>query len=388
MRVMVIGAGIGGLATAAGLSRTGHDVTVVERALDLSPVGAGISIFANGYRALDVLGVGEQLRVPYDPSAVTAQRTQHGRVLARIPTDPTIELGVIHRAELHERLREAASGAELRLGTEAVGAKDGEVVVRPSTGGPESILRADLVVAADGINSRIRASLPGDPGLRYSGYSSWRGLTEGPFDLRGVLGESWGFRERFGYLPIRDGRVYWFGVASMPPGSVFQDEAAEVRRRFAHWHEPIPDLIAATHPEEVVRHDISDLARPLPTFVHGRVVLLGDAAHAMTPNLGQGGGQSLEDAATLTVLLDQVDPLPRGDARLTAALAEYDRLRRPRTQAIAKQARQLGALAHVGWRGGAVLRDAIFSVLPGSVLARATRSLVDWHPPSRSDSSQ
>lgn len=383
MRIIVIGAGIGGLAAAAGLSQTGHDVTIVERAPDLSPVGAGISIFANGYRALDVIGIGDRLRVPHDPTAATGQRTPSGRLVARIPTDPAIELGVIHRAELHEQLREAAGKAELRLGTEAVRVAGTTVVMR-STGSEaaETTLEADLVVAADGINSRVRASLPGDPGLRYSGYSSWRGVTDTPFDLEGVLGETWGFRERFGYLPIRDGRVYWFGVASMPPGSRFEDEAAEVRRRFALWHRPIPQLLAATAPQAVIRHDISDLARPLPTFVHGRIVLLGDAAHAMTPNLGQGGGQSLEDAATLTVLLEDVGPLPRDEARLTRALAEYDRLRRPRTQTMAKQARRLGAFAHVGWRPGALLRDAVFTVLPGSVLARATRSLVDWRPPS------
>lgn len=386
MRIIIVGAGIGGLAAAAGLSQTGHDVVVLERASDLSPVGAGISLFANGYRALDTIGVGDRLRVAHDPTTTTGQRTPSGRLLARIPADPTVELGVIHRADLHEQLRHAASRADLRLRREVVGISGTEVLVRDALGSDISgttTLTADLVVAADGINSRVRAALPGDPGLRYSGYSSWRGLTDSPFDLEGVLGETWGFRERFGYLPLPDGRVYWFGVATMPAGSRFADEPAEVTRRFSHWHQPIPQLLAATSPQAVIRHDISDLARPLPTFVHGRTVLLGDAAHAMTPNLGQGGGQALEDAATLAVLLEDVRALPRDESRLTAALADYDRLRRPRAQAISRQARQLGALAHVGWRPGAVLRDAAFALLPSSALARATRSVVDWHPPAR-----
>lgn len=267
-----------------------------------------------------------------------------------------------------------------------MGVSGTEVVVRSTAGSGErstTTLRGDLVVAADGINSRVRASLPGDPGLRYSGYSSWRGLTDGCFDLEGVLGETWSFRERFGYLPLPDGRVYWFGVATMPPGSRFDDETAEVRRRFGLWHRPIPELIAATSSEAVIRHDVSDLAEPLPTYVHGRTVLLGDAAHAMTPNLGQGGGQALEDAATLAILLEGVGPLPHDERRLTQALDEYDRLRRPRTQALAMQARRLGALAHVGWRPGAFLRDAAFALLPSSALARAMRSVVDWQPPTR-----
>ena len=169
---------------------------------------------------------------------------------------------------------------------------------------------------------------------------------------------------------IRD-RVYWFAVASLPAGALFADEHAEVVRRFGHWHAPIPALVAATG--TVLRHDIHDLDRRLPTFVQGRVALLGDAAHAMTPDVGQGGGQALEDAATMTVLAD------RGDLR--AALHEYDRLRRPRTQSIASRARSVGRVAQLRWAPAAATRDLLLRLLPDAASARAATAMVRWEPP-------
>jgi 2-polyprenyl-6-methoxyphenol hydroxylase-like FAD-dependent oxidoreductase len=201
-------------------------------------------------------------------------------------------------------------------------------------------------------------------------------VTRHQVDLSEGAGETWGFRERFGFAPLPDGRVYWFGVASMPEGMRFDDEFAEVRRRFEAWHPPIPALLDATDAASVLRHDIHDLARPLRTFVRGRCVLVGDAAHAMTPDLGQGGGQALEDAATLGNLVAD-------GADLDAALDAYDRMRRPRTQAIARRARSMGRMAHVGWRPAAALRDAAIRMTPASALARAAAGLGEWEPPTR-----
>ncbi len=381
MRIVIVGAGIAGLAAAAGLSGSGHEVTVVERAGRLEPVGAGIALVANGYRALDHLGVGDRLRMDVDPGWQGGQRTPSGRMIMPIPIAP--DYGVVHRSALHAVLFEAASGAEFRFGHEVVGIDDAGVVIRPSDRGadtrrdPVEAIAADLVVGADGIRSIVRSSMPDDPGLRYSGYSAWRGVTETTVDMAGRVGESWGYRERFGYVPLADGRAYWFGVASLPAGTVFPDEAAEVARRFSKWHEPIPALLAATPPERVIRHDIDELRRPLRSYVRGRVVLVGDAAHAMTPNLGQGGGQGLEDAVTLSALLAGADA-----AGVPAALAEYDRLRRPRSQAIARRSRNIGRIAHLRGRATVPVRDALLRLTPASALESATRELTDWEPPA------
>ncbi|KQY48065.1 FAD-dependent monooxygenase [Cellulomonas sp. Root137] len=373
MQVTVVGAGIGGLAVAVGLHRRGHDVTVLERSPDLTAPGAGISLFANGLAALGVLGLADEVRAvaaAYDSTLRTGQRQPSGRWLVEVPASSTQDLAVVHRQDLQRVLLRALPAGTVRTGVTVTGVEHARGVVVDSSGGRTA---GDLVVGADGLRSAVRGTFARGASPRYAGYTAWRGVTEGAVDLLGGAGETWGRGERFGYVPLRDGRVYWFGVASAPAGTRFADEGAEVRRRFDDWHDPIPALVAGTDPDAVLRHDIHDLNRRLPSFVQGRVALLGDAAHAMTPDVGQGGGQALEDAATLAVLCD-------GDLR--AALREYDRLRRPRTQAIARRARMVGRVAKLGWGPAAAARDLLLRAMPDSASARAAAAVQRWDPPA------
>lgn len=385
MRAVVVGAGIGGLTAAVGLQQAGADVVVLERAAELQPVGAGLSIFGNGLAALDALGLGSRLRAdglaPADQGLTAGQRRPDGRWLTVTPAAALQELRAVHRAELQDLLLGALQPGTVRYGVavSAVSGAAGAVAVR--TGGQE-LDRVDVVVAADGLRSRVRSSWPQDPGVRYAGYTAWRGVTEGPVDLAGAAGETWGRGLRFGVVPLRDGRVYWFAVASVPAGLQLPDEHAEVRRLFGGWHHPVAALVEATPPAAVLRHDVHDLAAPLPTFVRGGCVLLGDAAHAMTPDLGQGGNQALEDGVTLARLLaglvrqDQPDP-----GALAAALQRYDRLRRVRTQPIARRARLLGRVAQA--RGlVAVLRDGVLRRVPPSLVADRLAAVQRWSPPA------
>jgi 2-polyprenyl-6-methoxyphenol hydroxylase-like FAD-dependent oxidoreductase len=219
---------------------------------------------------------------------------------------------------------------------------------------------------------------------RYSGYSAWRGITSVPVDLNGAAGESVGHGRRFGIAPLADGRVYWFAVANMPDNAVFADEKATVEQMFTGWHSPIAELIDGTDAEAVHRTPISDLSRRLAGFHRGRVVLIGDAAHAMTPNLGQGGGQALEDAATLAALVTPL--LERGDEVAPTAvddvLHRYDGLRRPRAQAIARKSRLMGRVFQLESPLLARLRDAVFSAVPARFVAAQAASVQKWSPPA------
>src|SRR5580692_11663143 len=316
-RAVVVGAGIGGLAAAAGLRLAGWHVTVCERAASLEPVGAGLALAPNGLRALDTIGAEDGLRGLAIPQELGIRRSD-GRWLIRSTTgrmisdrfgDPVILLA---RAAVIDALAACLPGEVLCMGTEVTSVEpggkagpDGTSVARVTTTAGE--LDADLVVAADGIGSGTRSALfPRHPGLRYAGFTTWRLLT-GPLTGPFTMAESWERGTVFGVMPLSDGRVYCYAAAPAEPGARAGDELAELVQRFGTWHEPIPRLLAAGRPQDVLRHDVAELAAPLPYFHRGRTALLGDAAHPMTPNLGQGACQALEDAAVISRLATAAD---------------------------------------------------------------------------------
>jgi 2-polyprenyl-6-methoxyphenol hydroxylase-like FAD-dependent oxidoreductase len=383
MRIGIIGAGIGGLCAAVGLKRAGADVTIFERDHALRASGSGLSIFGNGARAIEALG----LQGPFNSMIKAAehpmnggQRKPNGRWLSRTPRRALAGLHIVDRRELHEMLGEAVSGIPIHFRSEARGGSDG--VVRWTEHNDETEAPFDLIVAADGINSLVRQDVWGDAvALRYAGYSAWRGITREPVDLHGQAGETWGRGERFGIAPLQDGRVYWFAVASMRQNSIFPDEYEEVQRRFRTWHDPVAEILGKTDPADVFRHDICDLAQPVASYVYNKVVLLGDAAHAMTPDLGQGANMAMEDAATLVALLAPIATQSPSTAELTQALMCYDQLRRPRTQAIARQARQLGAFAQADGTLGVLARNLLMRLVPPQIMGMRLMALQRWRPP-------
>ena len=358
MKVGIVGAGIAGLATAVAFARLGAEVVIYERP-GAVPAGAGISLFRNGLRALDELGLAAAVRALGSPPAVPAGlRTPTGRWLVRRPAAGG-DLTVVHRVDLHGILAAAAPAVQFCTAAQVRGTRDEATVVLDS-GASQAF---DLVVGADGIASRIRRSWPDDPGIRYAGYTAWRGVTDGPVDVPAV-GETWGRGERFGITAMSDGRVYWYAVASLPMGWPVPDEKAELLRRFGAWHDPIPALVRATADHAILRNDIIELAAPLPRFARSRVVLTGDAAHAMTPDLGQGGNQALEDAVTLGALIGR-------HHNVDAALDLYDAMRRKRTTAIARRSRQVGRVAQAHSPIAVGLRNSILRLLPAGSSTRA-----------------
>jgi 2-polyprenyl-6-methoxyphenol hydroxylase-like FAD-dependent oxidoreductase len=232
-----------------------------------------------------------------------------------------------------------------------------------------------VVVGAEGLRSEIRRQWwPDASKPHYTGYTAWRTITEPlaePVTGGAVI---WGRGERIGFTSLLAGRFYCFAAATVPAGGVGVDgEHAALRRRFGDWPDPIPALLTAVPEDGVLRHDVYDLP-PLSTFVRGRVALLGDAAHAMDPILGQGACQAIEDAVTLAACLDATSDVG-------AALARYDRLRRPRTQAIVRRCARLGAVAQWSSPPAALIRDLAARLTPASATLRSMGPILDWAPP-------
>ncbi len=376
-----MGGGIGGLAAAVALSRRGWDVTVLERAPEFTEVGAGLTLMPNALAALDEVGLGATVRATGSISGPAGTRTSDGRWLARIPAGGIEQqLGMtavgIHRADLVEILRAPLPEQALLAGAEVVDVAPGPPAsVGYRRHGALHRLEADLVVAADGINSRVRSSLWDRPGrVHYSGITAWRAVTPEPWPEQLASGISWGRGTEFGAVELGDGRVYWFGAVNAPAGGRSADELAEVRRLFGGWHDPVPRLIDATPAAAVLRNDISLLSPGPDSYVRGRVALLGDAAHAMTPHLGQGACQALEDAVVLAALLDAGDDIG-------GALATYDRVRRPRTRSVARMSRLSGRIGQQLSNPLAVaVRNRLVRALPPRLALGPMAKVAAWRP--------
>lgn len=339
---IVVGAGIGGVTAAVALEQCGWQVTVLERAAELGEVGAGISVWPGAAAVLDELGV-EGIAKAARLGEAAGMRRWDGRWIVEA-AELGIELPVmLHRAQLHQLITDRLGPAvTVRTGTTVTGLTQDADGVTVVAGDQE--YRADLVVAADGIRSVIRGLLaPVYQGPRYSGYAAYRGIAE--LEVADSGGETWGRGQRFGFAKLIDGRIYWYATSNREPGGADDD----VRELFADWHEPIPALLAAT--PSVLRNDIYDLPTPLLPFVHGRVLLLGDAAHAMTPNMGRGACSAIEDAGALARVL-----------RAGKELSAYDAERRPATTKLVKRSRQIGVLGQLDSKLACTVRDAVLGV--------------------------
>jgi 2-polyprenyl-6-methoxyphenol hydroxylase-like FAD-dependent oxidoreductase len=380
---VVIGAGIGGLATAAGLCSAGWEVTACERAASLEPAGAGLALAPNGLRALDAIGAGDSLRALAVPQELGIRRSD-GRWLIRSTTGRMVAdrfgepIILLPRAAVVDALTARVPDGVLSLGTEVTSVETGgKAAARVATTAGE--LDADLVVAADGIGSATRPALfPGHPGLRYAGFTTWRLLT-GPVTGQVAMAESWGRGTVFGVMPLSDGRVYCYAAALAAAGACSGNELAELARLFGTWHEPIPQLLTTARPQDVLRHDVAELAARLPSFRRGRTALLGDAAHPMTPNLGQGACQALEDAAVISLLAAGTEP----DA-VTGMLARYSAARLPRTTDVVRWSRRAATMTTWTSPPAVAFRNTV-TWLTGKLAARAAlRSLApiySWQPP-------
>jgi 2-polyprenyl-6-methoxyphenol hydroxylase-like FAD-dependent oxidoreductase len=394
---VVVGAGVAGLAAAGALARTGWQVTLLERADRVRAERTALLLWPNGVRALEALGLGEGLAAIATPVPYGGVRRPDGQWLAQPGTPGDEAPVVVHREDLHDALI-AGLGDQVKIRTgvsvRGVRATPGE---RPAVTDGRHTVEADLVVAADGVDSVIRRRVAPESVAISTGCAAWRAVIPWyraprlPRDVA-VAGETLGAGYRFVAASLGErgaaggssrGGIYWVATATgaprpEPPAT----QLTLLRRWFADWHAPIGELLAATEPDDLVQREVREL-RPLPRGYGlpvgtGGVVLVGDAAHAMPHHLGQGACLAFEDAATLRSIMTSAEPGPR----LLAAVAAYDQLRRPRTVRMVRQARRVGAVVQARGRLTRRARDAAFGALSPRLFDRAAATAAQWRPPT------
>ena len=364
MKIAIAGAGIAGLTAAIAFQKAGYETTIFEAAPHLKPVGAGLGLAPNAIKALIVLGIADGIiplgrKLPYFRIL-----DRNGRIISENDSQVIgqkfgLDNFSIHRHTLHQALLSHIDPTSIIKGKKAVGI---ERVGKKITlyFAESTTFQADYLIVADGINSVLRSKIFPDEVKRYAGYTCWRGVVEDAGSLAHGASETWDTSGRFGIVPLNDGKIYWFAcVKSIADNPVFNAFGAQdLAKWFNKFHHPIPEILSKASHHALVHNDIYDLA-PLDHYALGNILLVGDAAHATTPNMGQGACQAIEDAATLLTELKK-------DQSLEKVFAEFETKRMERTQYVIRQSRMIGKIAQTDILLLAKLRNVLLRIYPAS----------------------
>ena len=369
----IIGGGIGGAAAALALHRAGIETTLYERAQELREVGAGMMLWPNATRVIRDLGLLDRVTACSGPNRHFLVRASGGTILMDIALGHfDVPALCTRRSDLLNALLSALPRERVRLGHDFESFEQRKQGVGVHFAGGVSA-EHDFVIGADGIRSRIRSQLMGVHEPIYRGYTVWRGLAR----LTGAVpsgsnSETWGRGKRFGILNTGGDRFTWYATANTDFDHVDSPEGRqrELLQMFAGWHEPVESLIAGTEEGAILKNGAYDLA-PLKRWGHGRVMLLGDAAHPCTPNLGLGGCMALEDALVLAKSFCR-------EATPELALRRYEALRRRRTRHVQQRSLLMG---HVGqWENLLIAagRQVVTGMLPARIFERNLRKIYSY----------
>ena len=324
----ILGGGIAGLTAAIALKQKGMRVTVFEAAAEIKPLGAGLLLAANAVKGYERLGIAEKIIARGRLLPTFSILDQQGRVITSADAEKIgqkygLHNFAIHRAELHTALLAELEPDQVQTGKRVTGFEhlnDGTIELHFSD---DSTHRTDVLIVAEGIHSAIRRQLLPESEPRYAGYTCWRAVIDTPSALTGlsVASETWGTDGRFGIVPLAGDKIYWFAcINARQNDPLLRDyKVVDLQRVLQHFHQPVRTILENTRDADLIWNDIIDL-KPIRRFAFGDIVLIGDAAHATTPNMGQGACQAIEDAIVLADELGKhADPGARSRARASSA---------------------------------------------------------------------
>jgi FAD-dependent urate hydroxylase len=348
LKAVIVGAGIGGLTTGIALKQAGYQVEIYDRVQELRPAGAGISLWSNGIKVLNRLGLGEKMAAIGGEMNAMEYRSHTDEPLSYIDLNPLFkQVGQrpypVARTDLQTMLLEAVGEENVHLDMPCVGVDQDEHSATAIFENGQRV-KGDLVIGADGVRSVIRSYvLNRKVERRYARYVNWNGLVDADPNL--CAKDLWviyvGNSQRASMMPVGGNRFYYFFGAPMPEGTKVElsQIRAELATLFKGWPTAVQNLIQTLNPEETNRLEIADMD-PIEKLARGRVVLLGDAAHATTPTLGQGGCQAIEDAEVLTRYLVSTN------ISVADALQRYENARKERTAQLVLKARKRTGLIY------------------------------------------
>jgi 2-polyprenyl-6-methoxyphenol hydroxylase-like FAD-dependent oxidoreductase len=382
-RAAIVGGGIGGLTTAIALRKIGFDAHVYERTAVLKEAGSGMSIWQNALASLEQIDPRVLSRFTTNDRSLRRLliKQANGGLVKSVRLSQTNLGGLaIHRAELQSALADAVPAGSIHMDHAFLRLETLPHSVRLYFANG-AITEVDLVVGCDGVHSSIRQALGLDCTLTNRPYCVWRGISrlDSTSDMwqlglceDGDFSESYGRGQKFGILRIGEGRIHWYAVANNSRFRPDQSERANLLRLFSGWHTPIQQLIEDA--ESILRSRVQDRLTSLP-WTKGRVATLGDAAHPITPNFGQGACLAIEDAVVLAASLKSEHDIPN-------ALRRYERARYRRCLEISLASREVGRLAQLQNRMLVAMRDYSIRLAPSAFTTFWFRRSCDFQPPS------
>ncbi|NOU97789.1 NAD(P)-binding protein [Paenibacillus sp. LMG 31456] len=374
-KVLIIGAGIGGLTAALALKRIGYEPVIFERSPQPSSNGTTLVLWPNAFRVLQVLGVADDIMKLGVRNLKTSVFTAKGQPLYELSLDMEAEYGypvmTVLRADLQRVLLERLGEGSVVWGQEFVGAKQGDeqVTVNFANGHRE---QGCLLIGADGIHSKVRTALLGEVPLRFCGFAAYRGMVDNHSTIlpQQIGMEVWGEGKRFGLFHTGHQGLYWFATLNSMADSDSSPLGIKqhLLHEFASWHPPVEQILHQTDESKMLRHLIYDIPS-LPYWSKGRVTLLGDAAHAMTPNLGQGACQAIEDGMALAESI-------QGESILSLALQRYEAKRNSQVRKVVSLSNRMGRVSQ--WSNPMLcgVRNWVFATLPGSMKLKQLERII------------
>ncbi len=356
-KIAIIGGGIAGLTFARSLSNEDYDIHIFEKKEIFSEIGAAISVFPNALCVMDKLGLLEEILQNSGQFKTVYLKTSKGKILSKSEPKSDYPVICIHRANLHRiLLKDIVAHLYNNYDLKYVDHLDNGQVTIQFENGENRVF--DAVVGADGIHSKLRKHILNDGEPIFRGYNIWRGVVKTNFEI-GYGSETYGKGKRVGIVPIKDGVYGWWATCNE---AYLEDDSPEgtkikLNRLFGDWHYPIPDLINAT--DVILKNSLID-RNPHKGWSKGNAILLGDAAHPTTPNLGQGGCLAIEGAYILAKSIQKYGLTKK-------AFDRYEELQYPRSTNIVKESLKLGQLGQITNPVLITLRNFAIKAMPSSV---------------------